>query len=76
MTPKALSREKTMLVQMYDKHIDREYYKVTPGFFGTYYAKIRTDRLEDEILLDVTRYKMPDKVYVNGELYKLTKENK
>jgi hypothetical protein len=75
MTPKALSRGQPPIFQMFDRYVDREYFKVTPGFFGTSSTKIRTDRLENETTLNIKCHQLPEKVYVNGELYQLTKIN-
>lgn len=66
---------KPEVVQMFDRYVDREYYKVYPGFFSTYNKKVRTDRLENETELRISCNELPDKVYVNGEPYKLIKDN-
>lgn len=63
--------EKPPIVQQFDKYIDREYYKITPGFFCSSEKKIRTDSFKDINILQIEIDQMPDKVYVNGVEYKL-----
>jgi len=67
---------KPEIVQMFDKYVDREYYKINKSFFHSSETLVRTDRLSDSTVLRMNMENLPDEIYVNGELYKLTKENK
>ena len=61
------------MMQMFDRYVDREYYKVTPRFFGNSETRLRSDRLENETILYISTEKMPDRVLVNNEEYLLVK---
>lgn len=69
------STPKPDIVQMFDKYIDREYYKVTSGFFGNYETLIRTDSFYNSTVLEIECKNLPHKVIINGEEYKLVKNN-
>lgn len=67
-------KAKPMIVQMFDKYVDREYSKVTPGFFFNSEVVVRADRINDWVVLEIFCENLPDKTFVNGEEYKLVKK--
>jgi len=65
-------------IQIFDKSIDREYYKVCNGIFGAYDVLVRSDRIENKTVCYITGERLPDEIYFNGEKCKivLTKPKK
>jgi len=62
------------IIQAFDFYKDRVYYKIVPGFFGSSNRVIRTDRLDNWNEWKIECQKMPDRISVNGKLYKLVQE--
>lgn len=60
------------IVQSFDWYKDREYYKVSNGFLFTSNIQVRSDRLDNWNEWNIQCKKLPDKIIVNGEEYKLT----
>lgn len=71
---KTTNTEDPPLIQQFDFYKDREYYKITPGFFCSSVKKLRVDSHKDFNVLKMILPEMPDKVLVNGEEYELTKK--
>ena len=63
-------------VQQIDRYVDREYFKVYPGFIFSHTEKVKTDKLENENILIIRSNKFPDKVdiIIDGKNYKLTRK--
>ena len=66
------NNKKPDIIQSFDHYVDREYYKITQGFWGKSETKVRADRLENWIEWQIECEKMPDKIVVNGEEYNLS----
>lgn len=62
------------IIQAFDFYVDREYYKIIPGFFGSSNRLIRTDRLKDWVEWDIQCAVLPDKININGHPFKVVKE--
>lgn len=65
--------QKPKMVQCFDKYKDREYYKITPGFFGEIEILLRTDSVKNYTEVRIQCEDIPERVVVNGQLYKLKK---
>ena len=63
------------IVQAFDYYEDREYKKIIPHFFWTSDVVLKTDRIKNWKQWNIVCEEMPDKIIVNGESYKLIKEN-
>lgn len=63
------------IIQSFDKYIDREYYKIVKGFFTTSDVKVRADRIKEWKEWRIECDTLPDKVIINGEEYKLIKQD-
>ncbi len=63
------------IVQMFDRYVDREYYKITSSFWGTFHTKVRADRLKNSTELMIECKELPDCVMVNGKEYTLVEAN-
>ena len=61
--------KKPDIVQAFDFYIDREYYKIIPGFFCSSKTKIRADRLKDWKEWMIECQDLPDKIFINGKEY-------
>ena len=59
------------IVQAFDFFVDREYYKIIPGFFFSSKMKVRADQLKDWKEWFIECKDLPDKITVNGKGYKL-----
>lgn len=59
------------IMQVFDKFIDREYYKIVRGIFFTSHVKVRADRIKDWKEWKIECDTLPDKIYVNGVEYHL-----
>lgn len=66
-----IQQRKPDIIQSFDQYVDRQYFKVTPGFFGTSRTLVRTDRIKNWTEWDIACEEMPDKVLVNGKEYGL-----
>lgn len=66
---------KIEMVQAFDYYKDREYYKIVPTFLWSTHTLLKTDRLKNWKQWNIVCEEMPDKIIVNGESYKLIKEN-
>lgn len=73
MTVESIPGSKPDMVQMFDMYIDRQYYKVNPGFFGTYKSIVRVDRIKEWRKLVIDCKELPDEIIVNGEECKLVR---
>lgn len=53
----------------------REYWVERTAFFGfiRWYELVNTEKASDDLVLRIRTKKMPDRVYVNNEEYKLVK---
>lgn len=68
----ATNKIENRMVQMYEKVKDREYFIQRSGFLGLihWYEKVHTERISNELLLEVHSSQKPDKVIINGVIYK------
>ena len=67
------TNEQQDIIQVYDRCLDREYYKIVGGAFISRDILVRTDRLETEKTWRIVSEIMPDRIYINNEEYKLEK---
>ena len=59
--------KKPAIVQAFDRYVDREYYKVFKGIIFGSSELVRTDRLENELIINITSDRNPDYLYLNGK---------
>lgn len=64
-------QKKPDMLQVFDKYVDREYYKHVSGFIFSHDESIRSDRLENWKEWNISCDSMPDKVIINGEEFEL-----
>jgi len=67
----ATNKIENRMVQMYEKVKDREYFIQRSGFLGlTRWDEIvHTERIENELIVEINSIKAPDKVIINGISY-------
>lgn len=54
--------KKPAIVQLFDKYVDREYFKVKNGLFFSSEELVMTDRLKHEVVLTIDIGSGPDEV--------------
>lgn len=57
-----------------DKWVDREYYKIIPGFLWSSERRLMSQRIAEWSEWTISCEKLPDKIVINGEEYKLIKK--
>lgn len=62
------------IVQIYDYSRVREYIKVREGIIFSSERIIKTESLEESLILSIQSEATPNKVVINGERYLLIKE--